>query len=108
MRDRGTEEGSRHLAGEQAVTVLGVDRRMPNRIVHAQADKPAEQQVEVDLLGELTLRADREGLQQQRLEHLFGRNGRSPGAGMKPGERRVHADQHLIDHHPDHPWRMLR
>jgi hypothetical protein len=48
------------------VTVLGQDCRIPDRVVHAEPDKPPEQQVEVDPFDQLALRTDRvERLQQQ-------------------------------------------
>jgi hypothetical protein len=54
------------LARQQPVAVLGEGRRFPPRVVHADPDEPTKQQVELDPLHELSLRADRvEGLQQQ-------------------------------------------
>jgi hypothetical protein len=44
------EKALRHLAGEQTVPVLGEHRMVPHRVVHAQADEPAEEKVVVDLL----------------------------------------------------------
>lgn len=68
-----------HGAGEQAVTVLGEHRQVPNRIFHAQPDEPMEHQVEGDLLSKLAFRAKRvRGLQQQRLEHPLGRDDGRP------------------------------
>ncbi len=63
----GTQNGCHHAAVEQAVAVLGKGRGVPDGIVDAQADEPAEQQIEVELLHQLALGADRiEGLQQHR------------------------------------------
>jgi hypothetical protein len=46
------------LLVQQPVTVLGECGGMPDRIVRAQANKPAEQQVVVELLVQQPLRAD--------------------------------------------------
>jgi hypothetical protein len=48
LRQYGRQEAAGHLARQQPVAVLGEGRGIPDRIVHAKADKPAEQQVEVD------------------------------------------------------------
>ncbi len=45
----------------------------PDRVVHSQADKSAEEHVVVDLLDQLALRADEEKhTQQQRPKHIPG------------------------------------
>ena len=44
----------------EATPVLRERRRIPDRIVRRQADKPAEQQVVVELLHQLALGADAE------------------------------------------------
>ena len=48
---------------------------IPDRIIHAKADKPAEQEVELQPLHQLALRADAvKGLQQHRPKQLLRRN----------------------------------
>jgi hypothetical protein len=48
---------------------------VPDRIVDAEPHEPAEQEVEVEPLHQLTFQADRvEGLQQQRAQQLLGRD----------------------------------
>lgn len=65
LRGEGCEELLRHVRGQQTVAFLRKHRMVPHRIVHAQADELAEQQVTVQLLDQM-LRADRvERLQQQ-------------------------------------------
>jgi hypothetical protein len=57
---------SRHIALQQPVAVFGEGRGIPYRVLDAEPDKPAKQQVVVDPLDQLPLRADRiERLQQQ-------------------------------------------
>jgi len=68
----------RHLAVQQPVAVLREHGVVPHRVVHAQAHEPAEQQVIVDLLDQLALRADRiKRLQQQRPQHILGSDRRT-------------------------------
>jgi hypothetical protein len=42
----------------QAVTVLGEAGVIPHRIIHAQANKPTEEQIELDMFDQLPLRAN--------------------------------------------------
>ena len=53
------KELGRNIAFEQPVPVLGEHRVIPDRIVDAQAHKPAEQKVELQPLHQLAFRADR-------------------------------------------------
>ena len=53
------EKGARDRFVEQPLPVLGEGAVIPDRIVHIQPDKPAVQQVVVDVLHELPFRADR-------------------------------------------------
>ena len=54
---------------EEPVTVFGERGGMPDRIVGAQSDKPAEQQVVVELLQQKPLGADPVERLQQRSQH---------------------------------------
>ena len=85
--------------------VPGEDRRNPHGIVHRQPDKPAEQQVVLDLLHQLALRADVvQHLQQHGAQQLFGRD---TGTALLDvgfvhfGEQTVHLIQHRIGHLTD-------
>lgn len=51
---------AQHLGRQQPVAVLGEDRRHPDRIIDAEADEPAEQQVILHLFHQLPLGSDRE------------------------------------------------
>jgi hypothetical protein len=56
-----------------------LNRDIPNFIVHARADKPAEQQIVTQLLEQHWLATDREKhLQQQRPQQFLRRNRRAP------------------------------
>ena len=48
------------VGGRQPVAVLGENRRRSNRVVHAEPDKPAQEQVAVHLLDQLPFRPDRQ------------------------------------------------
>ena len=77
------------VAREQAIPALREGRMIPDLIFDAEPDEPAEQQVEVQPLHQLALRADRvERLQQERPQQLFGRDRRSSHAGIKVVEAR--------------------
>jgi len=54
----GLEEGRGHVTLEEAVPVLREHGRIPDGVIHAQADEPAEQEVVVELLRELALAPD--------------------------------------------------
>jgi hypothetical protein len=86
------------VALQQAIAVLGERRVIPHRIVDAKADKPAEQEVELQPVHQLPLRADRiERLQQHRPQELLWRDRGSTRPGVqrrelarKPGQSLVH------------------
>ena len=83
VRQHRGEKLGRHLALQQPVAVLGEGRGVPHRVLDAEPDKPAEQQVVVDPLDQLPLRADRiEGLQQQGPQQPLRRD-------RLPAERRI-------------------
>ena len=95
----------RTSAVQQPVPILGEHRRVPDRVIHVQADKPAEQQVVVQLLHQHPLAANRvQHLQQQGPQQLLRRNRRPP-------DRRVHARELLATTSPERAsviWRMAR
>jgi hypothetical protein len=109
MRQHGGEKLGRHLAVEQPVAVIGEAGGVPHRVLDAQTDKPAEQQIGVDPLDQLPLRTNRiKRLQQQRPQQPFRRD-------RLPADRRIQrveiARQRLqrrIRDLPDHPQRMIR
>ena len=66
LRQNRSEKLHGDIALEQPVTVLGEGCRIPHRVLDAEPDKPAEQQVSVDPFDQLPLRADRIECLQQR------------------------------------------
>jgi hypothetical protein len=95
------------VAREQAIPVLREGRMIPDLIVDPEADEPAEQEVKVQPLHQLALRADRvQRLQQERPQQLFGRDRRSAHAGIEVMEARGERRQRVVDDHPDGPQRM--
>ena len=101
------EELRGDLALQEPVAVLGEHRDVPDRRVHRQADEPAEQQVVIQLLHQLALRAHRvERLQQQRPQQLLGRDRRPAVVRVELVERRRQHRQRLVDDRPDRPQRV--
>ena len=77
LRKYRAQELGRDVALKQALAVLRERRVIPRRIVNADADKPTKQQVELQPLHQLPLRADRiERLQQHRPQQLLRRDRR--------------------------------
>lgn len=80
------EKGTGDLLVEQPIPVGAEGGVIPDRIVHGKADEAAVKQVEVDMLNQLPLRADREqGLDQAGAQETFGW-GRSGGIEWRPVE----------------------
>ena len=81
---------------------------IPHRIIDADPDEPAEQQIELQPPHELALRANRiERLQQHRPEQHLGRDRRPPDAGI---ERRTIGRQRCkrnVGQRLDRPQRMI-
>jgi hypothetical protein len=83
MRQHGGEKLDRDITRQQPVAVLGEGRGVPHRVVDAEADEPAEQQVELNPFDQLPFRADRvERLQQKGAQQTFRRD-------RFPAERRI-------------------
>jgi hypothetical protein len=55
MTQNGCEELGSDIGAEQPLPVLRERRMIPNGVINAEADEPAEQQIIVDLLHQLTL-----------------------------------------------------
>jgi membrane-associated phospholipid phosphatase len=73
VSQHGLQELRRDIGFEQALAVLGKGRVIPYRIVDAGPDEPAKQEIVVDLLHQLTLRAHR--IERLRNEALSSRSG---------------------------------
>jgi hypothetical protein len=77
-----SQEVVRDLRLQQPFPVLREHRRHPHRLIDPEPDEPAVQQVVVELLHQLPLRADRvEHLQQKRAQQPLGRNRRPSAVG---------------------------
>jgi hypothetical protein len=97
------------LAHQQPVAVLGEGCGVPDRIVHAEADKTAKHQVEVDTLDQLQLRANREErLQQQDAQPTLGRNGIPPRRRVKARRTPPTFGSLPRDNAANHAKRMVR
>jgi hypothetical protein len=69
------QEAAHDSRVQQTIPALGERRGVPDRIIRAEANKPAEQQVVVQLLKQQPLRADAvERLQQRGQHQLLGRD----------------------------------
>jgi hypothetical protein len=93
---------------KRPVAVLGKCRMIPRRIVDADPDEPAKQQIELQPLHQLSLRADRiERLQEHRSHQLLRRDRRPSHPRIQrrkvAGERR----QSVVHNHADYPQRMI-
>lgn len=74
-----------------------------------QTDEPAQQQVVVELLHQLSFRAHGvERLQQQRLQQPLWRNRRPAMAGVKPGKAARQILQCRVNEVADRTQRMIR
>lgn len=97
---------------DQPVTVLAEDRVVPDGVLDGQTDKPAKQQVVLDLLHQLPLAANAvEHLQQHRTHELLGGDARSATSDVSlvhGGELDIHPRQRVIDPGTDRPQRVTR
>jgi hypothetical protein len=100
MIEQPRHELLKHLAGLQAFAVLGERRWIPHQIVRRQADEPAKQQVVVQLLHQLPLRADAiQHLDQQGAQQLLRWHRRSPLSRVEPGKAPAQLGQYIA-HQP--------
>ena len=91
--------------------VLGKGERggMPDRIVRARANKPAEQRVVVELIQQEPLRADAvECLQQRSQQQLLRRHQWAPFCGVQLTEGGIEPIESLIRQLSNPPERMVR
>jgi hypothetical protein len=109
LRQHPGQKLHRHIAFQQPIAVLGKGRRIPHRIVDAQADEPAKQKVELDPLHQLPLRTDRiERLQQQRPQQPLRRDRLAAMGRIQSVELTREPGQRRVDNAADHPQRMIR
>jgi hypothetical protein len=101
------QELPHHLVIEEPLPVLGERGGMPDRIIRAQAHKPAEQQVVVQLLQQQPLGADPvERLQQRGQQQLLGRHRGPTFCGVERAKGGIEPIEGLIRQFPDPPQRM--
>jgi hypothetical protein len=92
---------------EQPIAVLGERGRVPDRIIRAEAHKPAEQQVVVELLQQQPLGSDPvKRLQQRGQQQLLRRNRWSSFQGIQPAEGWIEPIKRLIRQLANPPERM--
>ena len=103
------QEALRHLARQQPVAVLREHARVPHRVVHPETHEPAKQEVELQPLHQLPLRAHRvEALQQKRAQQPLRGDARTPDPRIERGEIRRQRGQRRVHHLADRPQRMVR
>jgi hypothetical protein len=103
------KELGRDIAVEQPIPVFAEYGRIPHRVVHRQPDKPAEQQIVVELLHQLPLRAHCiKRLQQQRSQQSLRRDRRSAIPRVKLVEIPRQSRQRFIGQRADRAQRMIR
>ena len=94
------------IAIEQPIPVLAEYGRIPHRIIHRQTDEPAEQQIVVELLHQLSFRAHREErLQQQRPQQTLRWNRRPTITCVKLAEVARQVPQRPVDQVTDRAQR---
>jgi hypothetical protein len=103
MRQDRLQELLGDVGVEQAVPVLRVGRVVPHRIVNAETDEPAKQQVVVELLHQLALGANGvERLDQRAAQQLLRRNRGPAERGVHLRELRIEGHQDLVHDIADH------
>ena len=86
---------------QQPLPVLGIDRGVPHRIVHAQTHKPAKQQVVIQLLHQQPFAAHAiQALQQERTQQLLGRDGGASHSRIHLTKAARQSTQHLVHQRP--------
>jgi hypothetical protein len=104
-----SEERFGDIAVDQAVSILGKTRWVPDRIVGTKTDEPSEQEVIVELLDQKPLAADTvRRLQEQGSEQPFWGN-RTPAIGrINPVQVARNAAKRAVDQQKQSPQRMIR
>jgi len=98
-----------HLALQQPVAVFGEGGGIPHRILDPEPDKPAKQQVVVEPVNQLSLRADRvERLQQQGPQQPLRRDRDPPDRRIQLSELARKRLQCRVGDLPNQSQRMVR
>jgi hypothetical protein len=102
------EQRTHHLVLDQSIPILGIGAVIPSRVVHAQADKPAVQQVVAQLLTQQPLASNAvQRLQNQPSQQPLRRHRVATTIGVDRLKQHVHIVQRTIENVPDHPERMI-
>jgi len=98
-----------HVRGDQTLPILGKDGVVPHLVVHGQADKPAKQQIVIQLLHQQALAANGvQHLEQQSPQQLFRGNGGTSHLGIHGLKLGPQVRQGLIHHRLDRPQRVIQ
>lgn len=102
------EERRGDVASQQALTVLAERGRRPDRIVHVQADEPAEEQVVLQFFHQQPLAAHGvQHLQQQRAQQLFRRHRGTSDRRVERVELRRQLAERGVRHRANRAQRMV-
>src|SRR5947209_19631952 len=102
------EKALRDLAHQQTLAILGEDGHVPDPIVEVEPDKPAKQEVVVELLHQQPLAAHRvQYLQEQRAQQLLRRNRRPPITGVDRVEAPRRVLERGLHHYPAGAQRLI-
>jgi hypothetical protein len=94
---------------QQPISILAESCRRPDRVIHAEADKPPVQHAVVDLLHQEPLAAHRvERLNQQGPQQLLRGNRRPADVGVHLRESRRQRGEYLVGHAPNRAQGMVR
>jgi hypothetical protein len=108
LRQHRRQELRRDVAFQQPVAVLGEHRMVPGRVVDADADEPAEQEVVFQTLHQKPFRPDRvECLQQHRPQQLLGRDRGPPHRRIQCREIPLQCQQRFVHEHSNTAQRMV-
>src|SRR5262245_51728068 len=103
MTQHSFQELACNISVQQAVAVLREGRVVPNRIVDSQPDEPAEQQIVIDLLHQLALRAHGiKRLQKRGTQQPLWRNRLPTGALVELLELPIESSEDIVHDGPDH------
>jgi hypothetical protein len=108
LRQNRAQQLGGDVALQKPIAVLGERRVVPCHIVHADPDEPAEQQVELQPVHQLALRANRiKGLQQHRPQQFLRRNRGATHRRIQNRKIARQTRQGLIHDGADRPKRMV-
>ena len=103
------EEGASHRFVEQVVTILRETAVIPHLVIHIKTDKPAIEQLVVNVLEQLTLETNQvQRLDQTGAQEMLRQNRRAPHVRVEHFEVNMHCRQNAIHQHPQFTQSVLR